>query len=116
MDSVELEHKAKVVSDLALAGQGCALQQQINSLNAGDTLKVWALAQKETDKQVAQTGKLPFVQFSNLEPSKGFAHVKADLIDQDRDTIRTELFNGYRGFVVFGAEKDVCRDLKKKPI
>jgi len=115
MKITELEQKAKVVSDLAFAGQGCELQQQINSLGATDTKKIWELAQKEADKQVDQTGKLPFVQFTNLEPERGYAHVKADLIDNTRDTVRTEIFDGYRGYVLFGAKADICKNLRNKP-
>lgn len=113
MSDVNLEEKAQQVTDLAIQGQGCALQREIQSLSKNDTEAVWALAQNKADKAVTASGQFPYVEFVNAQPDKGYFSAMAIVIDPSRDTLKTKILDETKGFIISGASH-FCLDLKKK--
>jgi hypothetical protein len=113
--SENFEQAAKKIFDLAQAGQGCPMLDEIRKLSYTDITKAFNTAQLLEDNRIRTTSEpqFPLITFKAADTNNnGRAVVDVELLDPARDTLRTNIFHYYNALL--GSEDPRCKDLKPR--
>jgi len=105
------EQAGKKIFDLAQAGQGCGMIDEVRKLTYPDIAKAFNTAQTLEESRLRAKPKYPVTLFK-ANSSSGSANVEVTVIDLTRDSLQTKLFSYTNAFV--GPETTSCLNLKPK--
>ena len=111
--SENYEQAGKKLFDLAQAGQGCPMLDEVRKLSYADITNAFNAAQVLEDSRIQKMSEpqFPIVTAGDIN-SIGRAFVDVQLMDPSRDTLRTNIF--HYGNAVLMDEETHCVDLKPK--